>query len=155
MEVASTYPNGASRLHTPEARRKAGRSKIANGSKSLLPTQDGRSLWARIRRDTYHSIVAMLGGPDMISETKQLMARRIGMLEAELAFMEDDFARIRSTGGEPDINKVDLFGRLADRQRRLAEPLGWERKQREVTSLNDYLTLKAQNEAQQEVEMSE
>jgi hypothetical protein len=60
-------------MHTPESRRKAGRSKIANGSKSLLPTQDGRSLWARIRRDTYHAIVAMLGGPDMISETTSVV----------------------------------------------------------------------------------
>jgi hypothetical protein len=155
MDVASTYPSGASRLHTPEARRKAGRSKIANASKSLLPTQDGRSLWARIRRDTYHSIIAMLGGPDMVSETLCLMARRVGTLEAELSFMEDDFAKVRSTGGEPAIDKVDLFGRLADRQRRLSEPLGWERKQREVQSLDAYLQNKQITvEAQTETEMS-
>ena len=35
------------RLHTPEARRKSGRSRIANGGGSMLPTTDGRSLWAR------------------------------------------------------------------------------------------------------------
>src|SRR5690242_5250062 len=93
-EIASGHVVGAqpSRLHTPEARRKSGRSKIANGSGSLLPTTDGRSLWARIRRDTYRAIVQMCGGDDMVSETQTLMARRVGTLEAELVFIEDKFA---------------------------------------------------------------
>jgi hypothetical protein len=159
MELAPKHFNGAPRsgwTHTPEGRRKAGRSKIANGSKSLLPTQDGRSLWARIRRDTYHSIVAMLGGPDMVSETLCLMARRVATLESELIFMEDSFAAVRAAGGEPDMDKLDLFGRLADRQRRLAEPLGWERKLRDTQSLDDYLqTKQITAEAQQEAEMVE
>jgi hypothetical protein len=60
MEIASGQRVGASRLHTPEARRKAGRSRIANDGGAMLPTTDGRSLWARIRRDTYRAIVAML-----------------------------------------------------------------------------------------------
>jgi hypothetical protein len=77
---------------SPEARRKSGRSRIANGGGSMLPTTDGRSLWARIRRDTYRAIVGMCGGVDMVSETQSLMARRVGTLEAELVFIEDKSA---------------------------------------------------------------
>jgi hypothetical protein len=140
-EVASGQVAGtqAARLHTPEARRKSGRSRIANGSGSLLPTTDGRSLWARIRRDTFRSIVQMCGGDDMVSETQTLMARRVGTLEAELVFIEDKFASIRAAGGEPDVVTLDLYGRLADRQRRLADPLGWQRQARPVPSLEEYL----------------
>ena len=47
---------------------------------------------------------------------------------------------IRAAGGEPDPATVDLYGRLADRQRRLADPLGWQRTPRDVTpSLSDLL----------------
>jgi hypothetical protein len=80
-EIASDQAVGTHRLHTPEARRKSGRSRIANGGGSMLPTTDGRSLWARIRRDTYRAIVGMCGGVDMVSETQSLMARRVGTLE--------------------------------------------------------------------------
>jgi hypothetical protein len=134
VEIALGQVEGTHRLHTPEARRKAGRSKIANGSGSMLPTTDGRSLWARIRRDTIQAIVVgMCGGADMASETQTLMALRVGTLEAELVFIEDKFAATRAAGGEPDAATLDLYGRLADRQRRLADPLGWERRPRDVT----------------------
>ena len=64
-EVALDRAAGAHRMHTPEGRRKSGRSRIANGGGSLLPTTDGRSLWARIRRDTYRDIVVHCGGDDL------------------------------------------------------------------------------------------
>lgn len=67
------------------------------------------------------------------SETQSLIARRVGTLEAELVFMEDKFAATRAAGDEPDPATVDLYGRLADRQRRLADPLGWQRTPRGVT----------------------
>jgi hypothetical protein len=145
MDVASGQIVGTHRLHTPEARRKAGRSKIANGSGSMLPTTDGRSLWARIRRDTIGQITQMCGGPDMIAETQALAARRVGTLEAVLVFIEDKFAAIYADGGEPDADKLDLYGRLADRQRRLSDPLGWQRRPREVQSLHQYLASKQTN----------
>jgi hypothetical protein len=149
-EIASGQTVGTHRLHTPEARRKAGRSKIANNSGSMLPTTDGRSLWARIRRDTYHAIVdSMLGGADQCSETQMLMARRVGTLEAELIHMEDEFAATRAAGGKPDPATVDLYGRLADRQRRLADPLGWQRTPRDITvpTVEDYLAHRAREKA--------
>jgi hypothetical protein len=149
-EVASDHVVAAqpARLHTPEARRKSGRSRIANGSGSLLPTTDGRSLWARIRRDTYRAIVDVhLAGT--ASETQSLMARRIATLEAELVFIEDKFASIRAAGGEPDFNALDIFGRLADRQRRLADPLGWRRVPRDVTPTLDDIAADIEFQKQQ------
>ena len=108
------------------------RSRIHNGS-MFLPKTDGRSIWARIMRDTFECLLVHCGGADFVSETQRLVARRIGTLEAELVFMEDKFAATRATGGEPDPVAVDLYGRLADRQRRLADPLGWQRTPRDVT----------------------
>jgi hypothetical protein len=69
-----------------------------------------------------------------LSETQRLAARRVSVLEAELVFLEDEFAQARAHGCEPDPFKVDLYGRLSDRQRRLAEAaLGWQRTPRDVT----------------------
>lgn len=81
-----------------------------------------------------------------------LMARRVGTLEAELVFIEDGFARTRAEGGEPDPALLDLYGRLADRQRRLADPLGWERNAKNVEppSLDAYLEMKARARAAQQ-----
>jgi hypothetical protein len=85
------------------------------------------------------SLQAHCGGA--LSETQRLMARRISTLEAELCFLEAQFAKVRSEGGEPNPNKVELYGRLADRQRRLAESaLGWLRTPRDLNpTLDGYL----------------
>jgi hypothetical protein len=115
-----------------ERRKRHGRTRITNGNQ-LLPHIDGRSIWARLLRDTYQGLLAHCGGADMVSETQRLVARRIGVLEAELIHMEDSFAHIRAAGGAPDPASVDLYGRLADRQRRLADPLRWQRTPRDVT----------------------
>jgi hypothetical protein len=84
-------------------------------------------------RETFECLLVHCGGADVVSETQRLIARRIGTLEAELVFIEDKLASIRAAGGEPDPATVDLYGRLADRQRRLADPLGWSRTARDVT----------------------
>ena len=108
------------------------RSRIHNGTQ-FLPTIDGRSIWARLMRETFECLLIHCGGADVVSETQRLIARRVGTLEAELVFIEDKLASIRAAGGEPDPATVDLYGRLADRQRRLADPLGWSRAQRDVS----------------------
>jgi hypothetical protein len=121
------------------------RSRIANGTQ-FLPTMDGRSIWARLMRETFECLLIHCGGEGVVSETQRLVARRIGTLEAELVFIEDKLATIRAAGGEPDASIVDLYGRLADRQRRLAEPLGWQRTAKNVTpSLRDQLALEAED----------
>lgn len=110
---------------------KARKSRIANGS-SLLPTASGSSVWARLMRDTLANLMSHLGGADLASETQKLASRRVSFLEAELIYLENEIATTRQEGGEPDPNKLDLYGRLADRQRRLADPLGWQRTARHV-----------------------
>jgi hypothetical protein len=108
------------------------RSKIASGS-SLLPSHDGRSAWTRLMRDTYRALVAHCGGSATISDPQRIVARRIAVLEAELTFMEDGFATAREAGHTPEPSLLALYGTLADRQRRLSEPLGWQRTARDVT----------------------
>jgi hypothetical protein len=97
-------------------------------------------------RETFECLLIHCGGEGVVSETQRLVARRIGTLEAELVFIEDKLASIRAVGGEPEERLIDLYGRLADRQRRLADPLGWHRTPRNVTpSLRDQLALEAED----------
>jgi len=94
-------------------------------------------------RDTYTAILSHCGGADFISETKRMSARRIAALEAELVHLEDKFARARADGKEPDVTDLDLYGRLANGQRRHLEAVGWDRTQRDVTpTLSKYLESK-------------
>jgi hypothetical protein len=110
---------------------KARRSSISNG-RTLPPTADGNSIWARLVRDTLVNLVSHCGGAGVISETQKLAARRVSVLESELIHLEDRIALARQCGDEPDQNTIELYGRLADRQRRLSDPLGWRRTAREV-----------------------
>ena len=102
---------------TGAKKRTDGRSKVANGTK-LLPTVDGRSVWGRLMSDTFHAVTAHCGGVEHAGELKRLTARRIALLEAELTFLEDRFARIRAGGGEPTAADLDLYSRLSNTQRR-------------------------------------
>jgi hypothetical protein len=108
------------------------RSRITNGNQ-LLPSVDGRSIWARLFRDTYAALVAHCGGPDCVSETMRATARRAAAIEAELVHLEDSFALARQNDRAPPTNDLDLYGRLADRQRRLHEVLGWSRGSRDIS----------------------
>ena len=120
-----------------------GRSRIGNG-KDLLPTVDCRSIWARIMRDTQAAVLNHCGGEGHASELKRLQARSIAALEAELIFIEDKIARARAEGKEPEHRDLDLYGRLANGQRRHCEALGWERTARDVTpDLKTCLDLKS------------
>ena len=129
MEIAADMLPDRSRSARGKSTQK---SKVGNNT-TLLPTTDGRSIWARLMRETFKGLLIHCGGDDVVCETQRLIARRISTLEAELVFMEDQFAAIRAAGGEPDPATIDLYGRLADRQRRLADPLGWSRTARDVS----------------------
>ena len=131
-----------------DGRKMRARSRITNGT-ALLPSVDGRSMWARLMRDTYGAVLAHCGGEDQVSELEKLAARRISALEAELIHLEDKFATLRTTGRAPQAADLDLYSRLSNTQRRLAESLGWQRRSRDVTpSLEAYLAAKgnSQNE---------
>jgi hypothetical protein len=77
-----------------------------------------------------------------------LVARRISTLEAELVFLEDKFAATRAGGGGADMAQLDLYGRLADRQRRLADLLGWRRTPLDVQSFRERLEAEAAAQAE-------
>jgi hypothetical protein len=105
----------------------------------LLNT-DQRSAWARIMRDTFRALITHCGGEDQIGETKRLICRRVAVLESELCFLEEDIARTRDRGRTPPDYKISLYGQLADRQRRLSDPLGWTRTPKDIgPSLDDLL----------------
>ena len=112
--------------------RSKGRSRLTN-SAGLLPTVDGRSVWARIMRDTLASMLAHLGGEDYASEPQRMLSRRVAALEAELIHLEDKFACARIEGGEPDPADLDLYSRMASAQRRHLEAVGLARVPRDVT----------------------
>src|SRR5262249_9162976 len=87
-------PEAAARK--PVATRKSqGSARLTNGSE-LLPDVDGRSVWARLLRDTMGAMYRHLGGEDRVSETQRLAIRRVGALEAEMIFLEAKFAKARS-----------------------------------------------------------
>src|SRR5258705_10441254 len=60
-----------------------GRSRITNGS-SLLPSIDGRSIWARRLRDLISLHENDYGGADAISEAERSLIRRAAALTVEL-----------------------------------------------------------------------
>lgn len=62
------------------------RNRVFNGD-TLLPTSDGRSVWARLLKETFRGLISHCGGDDIISETKRMSARRSATLEAELVFL--------------------------------------------------------------------
>jgi hypothetical protein len=131
-------------------RRSRIRSRIGNGS-SVLPRSDGRALWARLMKDTLQSLQAHCGG--VFSETQRLVARRVSTLEAELIYLEDKFAQARAEGREPNVVELDLYGRLADRQRRLADSaLGWQRTPRNLNPSPDEYLARLSKEPALEVE---
>jgi hypothetical protein len=108
------------------------RSRVTNG-RDLLPSVDGRSIWARIMRDTLGAMMQHLGGEQCASEPQRMLSRRVAALEAELIHLEDGFARARSEGGAPDSADLDLYSRMASSQRRLLEAVGLGRVARDVT----------------------
>jgi hypothetical protein len=61
-----------------------------------------------------------------------MQARRIAALEAELVHLEDKFGAARIAGNEPTPSDLDLYGRLANGQRRHCEALGWHRTARDT-----------------------
>ena len=117
---------------TKAARKPTARARITNGS-TLLPDVDGRSVWARIMCDSFDAMVGHCGGDGYVTEPQRKACRRVAALEAELVHLEARFARVRAEGGEPSAADLDLYGRLANGQRRHLEALGYQRVPRDVT----------------------
>jgi hypothetical protein len=113
-----------------------GRSSITNG-REFLPGVDKRSPWVRRAKDVMSQLISDAGGLDVVPEAKKLVARRAGILEAELIHLE---ARFAALGGGAKTEDLDLYCKITNAQRRLFEALGLERVPRDVTpNLKDYL----------------
>jgi hypothetical protein len=153
MENGTLQAAPPSTTRSEQRRKKHGQTRITNG-KVLLPTASGSSIWARLVRDTLGNLMSHLGGADMASETQKLASRRVSVLEAELIYLEDTFATARQEGRVPDANMLDLYGRLADRQRRLSAPLGWRRTPRDLGPSFGEL-LRADHARQQKIDAAE
>ena len=122
------------RTGTPAHRSKFARSKVIAGLR-LLPGMSTNQIgtWGRIMRDVLDRIIEHCGGEDEISETQRWMARRCACLEAELIFLEQKLATKRANGDEPTETDLQLYGRLASHQRRIADALGWKRTAKDIT----------------------
>jgi hypothetical protein len=103
----------------------ASRSAATNGRRQFVDG-DGRSAWARRRRDLEALYADDLGGASALSAFQLGLIATAAALRCELEKLEGNLSV-----GEP-IN-LDVFGRLVGHYRRVCETLGIERRQRDVT----------------------
>ena len=118
------------------------KSRIGNGKSLFLDTAegqaiDGRTVPARVFRDTLGEIVSDLGGRDQISEGEYQLARRAAALSVKCLIAESG----QAAGHRLDL---DTFIPAVNALNRTLGNLGLKRRARDVTpSLSDYLASKA------------
>ncbi len=124
------------RNNTPDGGTLAGhkppsRSRIGNGSSLFLAQAggeplDGRTLMARVFRDTLDSFVADLGGRDAITEGEYQLARRAAALSVECLRAET----YQAAGRELDI---DSYCKATGALNRCLISIGLGRRPKDVT----------------------
>ena len=116
----------------PRQRSPLFRSRVSRGL-DLLPDIDGRVALgpADAGHVGRHGRALRRPRRDQRNSPHDGSPRRLPRDRAHLP--RNQFATIRAAGGEPDLGKVEIYGRLAGNQRRIAEALGWERSQKDVT----------------------
>ena len=116
-----------------------GRARLTNGV-GLLPSVDGRSVWAALMRDTLNAMLNHLGGEDNVTEPQRMLSAASPRFEAELIHLEDRFACASIEGRAPDVASLDLYSRMSSAQRRTLEAIGLQRVPRDITpTLDEYL----------------
>ncbi len=113
------------------ATKPAGRSRIGNRNTLFLDALkgqpvDGRTVPARVFRDTLAEIVSDLGGRDAISEGEYQLARRAAALSVECLIAET-----KQAAGEP--LDLDTFIPAVNALNRTLGNLGLKRRARDVT----------------------
>lgn len=112
------------------------RSRIANGTATLLGAKDERSLYVRRMKEIMAEHVSDLGGSDAISAGEKSIVRRVAVLTVELEKIETRFAEDPSVGERT----LDLYNRTAGNLGRLLDRLGLKRRTRDITpTLDAYL----------------
>jgi hypothetical protein len=97
--------------------------------------------------DVIDALAAHCGGEGNLTEPQRLIARRAAALEAELVHLESKFGTLRAAGEEPDAADLDLYGRLANGQRRHLEAIGLRRVPREVEGIVELMAREAEKNA--------
>ena len=116
------------------------RSRVTNGSSLFVGTVDGRSIdgrtiQARRFRDVLEAILGDLGGRDSISEGEYQLARRATALSVAAEIEEAYLATGKSLDAEAYVKLVNGLNRTF-------ASLGLKRRQRDMTSLSEYLDQK-------------
>lgn len=116
------------------------RSAVSNGKRRFVEG-DGRSPWARRRRDLEIVYADDLGGQQVLSGVQLGLVEVAATLRLELERQEGRM----SSGESVDL---DAYARVAGHYRRICESLGIERAKRDVTpDLNEYLASKSRASA--------
>jgi hypothetical protein len=128
----NSAPKSSADRAAVERRSSKQRSRMTNGT-ALLPDIDGRSAIARRFKDITSAILADQGGAEQCSETRLQLVRRF----AAAAVLAEHLESRLANGEQIDIQEHAL---LCSTLTRLAQRIGTERRQRDVTpSLQQYL----------------
>jgi hypothetical protein len=140
MEPQSNHRTvGVERLNHQHRRKKSSQaSRIENGV--LLPKfdrncTDGRSAWCRRLREAMEGFLADRGGWGEVSAGQMALIRRASVLVVELEKREVGFSRV----AQADDVSLAVYSTVSNTLRRLLSELGLERKQRDVTPLEDLI----------------
>jgi len=125
MKQAKNKPSQSTKQY---GRQLCGRSRITNG-KELLPSIDGRSIWARRLRDLISLHTRDLGGFDNLSQAQLSLIRRAAALTVELEHLEEKF----QVNGSATPDQLKIYQMATNTLRRLFETIGLERRPRDIT----------------------
>ena len=100
----------------------------------------GRS--GRMFADYYASLIAQLGGEQVISEARRMLCRRASLFEVELNIIEGELAKLRGQGNmkmlarKTALEWLAQYTTMVNSQRRVLEAVGLNRVAREVPTLS-------------------
>ncbi|MER9771782.1 hypothetical protein [Mesorhizobium sp. M0220] len=126
-----------------EGQKSPQRSRIANGSATLLGARDERSLYVRRMKEVIAEHVDDRGGLDAMSAAEKSLIRRVAVLTIELEKLETRFAEDETVGERT----LDLYNRTAGNLGRLLDRLGLKRKAKPPMTIKGYLAAKKQQGA--------
>ena len=95
--------------------------------------------------DYYASLIAQLGGEQVISEARRMLCRRASLFEVELNIIEGELAKLRGQGNmkmlarKTALEWLAQYTTMVNSQRRVLEAVGLNRVAREVPTLSSYI----------------
>lgn len=113
------------------------RSRLGNGSATLLGAKDERSVYVRRMKEIIADHIADLGGIDVTSAAERSLVRRVATMTIQLEKLETRFAEDPTVGERT----LDLYNRTAGNLGRLLDKLGMKRRPRDITpTLDEYIS---------------